>query len=95
MFLELPAGLVDAKEQPIAAALRELFEETGYRGDVIEQGCEIQFGMAVSSTSSKVFTVACDLSDPVNQAPQQHLEPDEHICVVLLPFDNMLAALSG
>lgn len=32
MTIELPAGLVDAGEDPAAAAQRELYEESGYRG---------------------------------------------------------------
>ena len=34
--LEFPAGLIDDNESPEAAALRELEEETGYKGDVAE-----------------------------------------------------------
>lgn len=34
---ELPGGLVDADEQPIDAAARELEEETGYRAGHLEQ----------------------------------------------------------
>jgi ADP-ribose pyrophosphatase len=33
--IEFPAGLVDKGETPEAAAIRELFEETGYVGEVI------------------------------------------------------------
>lgn len=36
--MELPAGLVDAGEDPAAAGLRELAEETGYAGEVVEVG---------------------------------------------------------
>jgi ADP-ribose pyrophosphatase len=31
-LLELPAGIVEAREEPLAAAHRELHEETGLRG---------------------------------------------------------------
>lgn len=34
---ELPGGLVDADEQPVDAAARELEEETGYRAGHLEQ----------------------------------------------------------
>lgn len=34
--LSLPGGLVDAGEEPVAAGLRELTEETGYAADTAE-----------------------------------------------------------
>jgi 8-oxo-dGTP pyrophosphatase MutT (NUDIX family) len=39
--LEFPAGLVEAGEDLARTALRELEEETGYRGEVIEVGPEV------------------------------------------------------
>jgi 8-oxo-dGTP pyrophosphatase MutT (NUDIX family) len=39
--LEFPAGLVEPGEDPARTALRELEEETGYRGEVTEVGPEV------------------------------------------------------
>ena len=36
VVIELPAGLIDAGETPQQAAIRELKEETGYVGQVLE-----------------------------------------------------------
>jgi ADP-ribose pyrophosphatase len=34
--VEVPAGLVDAGESPEECAIRELYEETGYHGEVVK-----------------------------------------------------------
>ncbi|MDB5179247.1 MAG: ADP-ribose pyrophosphatase [Patescibacteria group bacterium] len=34
IFLELPGGMLDSGEEPLAGAARELLEETGYEGKV-------------------------------------------------------------
>lgn len=36
--MEIPAGLVDARETPEECAIRELYEETGYHGVVEKVG---------------------------------------------------------
>jgi ADP-ribose pyrophosphatase len=36
--IELPAGLIDPKESPETCAIRELKEESGYVGEVMDEG---------------------------------------------------------
>lgn len=93
IFLELPAGLVDKGEDPVAAALRELYEETGYRGTVLRCSPVTHFGMAVSSTSSMVIHADVDGDSEQNQNPVQHLEEGEYAVVVRLSMNNLLAQL--
>jgi 8-oxo-dGTP pyrophosphatase MutT (NUDIX family) len=53
----LPAGKIDEGETPLAAAIRELFEETGIQVDTMEElGCGIwQFpGYALEFTSFRL-----------------------------------------
>lgn len=42
-ILSLPKGLVDAGERPTATAVREVYEETGVRADVITKLTDIKY----------------------------------------------------
>ena len=69
--LGLPAGLVDKGEEPLAAAKRELLEETGYGGGGWEQ-----LGALASSPSLKDNWAYLFLAR--NVIPRASLDLDEH-----------------
>jgi len=94
-IIELPAGLVDAKENPMTAALRELREEAGYVGKVIdaEDTIETIFGMANSNTTSQMISGEIDGNLAENLSPQKELGEGEFTEVILIPMDKIMTIL--
>ena len=78
--VEVPAGLVDANETAQECALRELYEETGYRG-TIEEGMELSCLMfndpGMCNTNLHIVHVKVDLEEEANKNPQPKLEENE------------------
>eukprot|EP01087_Luapelamoeba_hula_P000414 TRINITY_DN10304_c0_g1_i1.p1 TRINITY_DN10304_c0_g1~~TRINITY_DN10304_c0_g1_i1.p1 ORF type:complete len:229 (-),score=47.66 TRINITY_DN10304_c0_g1_i1:27-713(-) len=93
--IELPAGLCDTSEQPEVTALRELKEETGYVGTVVDVGCSMMLGMALASTTSAVVTVTIDGDKEENINPVAELDGEEDIEVFLAPIESLKAYLEG
>ena len=91
--LELPAGMIDAKDKdPASAALRELKEETGYTAsieNIKETGLIAYNDPWKSNECSRLVRVHIDSSLSENKNPLQSLDPEENINVELIPIENL------
>lgn len=82
--LEIPAGAVDAAEEPgIVCASRELEEETGYRSDHLEMLIKLRTAIAFCDEWIEVF-VATDLIPS-----KQNLDEDEFIDVKAYTLESL------
>nr|KAF6388130.1 nudix hydrolase 5 [Myotis myotis] len=68
--LEFPAGLIDDNESPEAAALRELEEETGYKGDVAECSPATCMDPGLSNCTTHIVTVTINGDEAENVRPK-------------------------
>lgn len=69
VLLEIPAGKLDAGEDPDECALRELEEETGHRARTIERRASIYTGPGFTDEVIHIY-IACDLVKTI-------MNPDE------------------
>jgi ADP-ribose pyrophosphatase len=64
VLLELPGGLVEPGQEPIAAARAELLEETGYEGDLIEIGTLLKDAYATNVKHVFAATACRRVAEP-------------------------------
>jgi 8-oxo-dGTP pyrophosphatase MutT (NUDIX family) len=71
IFIEVPAGFVEEGEKPEDTALRELTEETGYRGDKLEL-----IGKLANNPTKETGNICVYLAR--NSRKVGKINPDEH-----------------
>uniref|UniRef100_G3QU01 ADP-sugar pyrophosphatase n=1 Tax=Gorilla gorilla gorilla TaxID=9595 RepID=G3QU01_GORGO len=94
--IEFPAGLIDDGETPEAAALRELEEETGYKGDIAECSPAVCMDPGLSNCTIHIVTVTINGDDAENARPK----PKPGMCgsfveVISLPKNDLLQRLDA
>ncbi|HSQ42280.1 MAG TPA: NUDIX hydrolase [Fibrobacteraceae bacterium] len=84
--LGLPAGMVEPGATDAGSeALRELLEETGYIGEVMEVSPLLSSFPALSDATLQLVRARINQDLPVNRNPRQRLEPGEIIETLRVP----------
>ncbi len=86
---ELCAGVVDAGEDPLVAAQRELLEETGFGGGHWEPLMTLSANPSTHSNLTHAF-----LATGVELKQAQHLESTEEITVHLVSLERAIAIIN-
>lgn len=81
--IECPAGMMEIGEEPLAAAKRELLEETGYTSTEWTY-----LGSTLESTSKLTNRMHLFLATDCRQEGDQHLDPNEHIDVMAVSLET-------
>lgn len=90
VFTELVAGVIEKGEEPLAAAQRELLEETGYAGG------EWSLNMVISQNPATTTNLTYSfIARGVEKVASQHLDATEDIAVRILSEEQLIKLLSS
>lgn len=89
-IIGFPAGMTDGNPDQ---AFKELKEETGYTGKIVEESPALQVNSGLLDEKTKIVVMHIDENDPANQNPSQALEPTEEIEVLLVPYREVRSFL--
>lgn len=92
--VEFPAGLVDESETPSDASVRELHEETGYKGKLSYISPTIVSDPGMSTANMQLATVEVNLKEG-DKEPEQALDDGEFIERVVVPLDSLFERLEA
>lgn len=91
--IEFPAGLVDPGETLAEAAIRELKEETGFRGRVLEDSPAVSLDAGLSNTLMSLMTVVVDGDEEENVAAEKTEVEGEDTEVILVGVGDLACRL--
>lgn len=88
--LEIPGGVIDAGEDPVAAGLRELREETGFSGGPAKLLGSVHPNPAIQSNRCHFVFVEAAV-----RAHELEWDADEEIQILTKPVEEVLALAHG
>jgi ADP-ribose pyrophosphatase len=86
--VEFPAGLIDEGETPEQAAIREMKEETGYSGKIVDITPTVVSDPGMTTANMQFAVMEVELKEG-DQEPEQQLEAGEHIERVVVPLSEL------
>jgi len=88
LSLEFPGGVMEQGENPDEAAIRELYEETGYKPQKIEKIGEFSPNPAIMSNKVHFF-----LAENLTGGGKQNLDKDEYVEIALVNTNEVIQGM--
>jgi ADP-ribose pyrophosphatase len=90
VLLEIPAGKLEPGENPLECGRRELLEETGYNAKKFELLGKLYPTPAYNTEVIHMYLARGLCEVPPRENTDNHLDADEFLQVVKLPFDKVI-----